>query len=64
MFVLFYLTHLIYWSFLLNCVNKVFRICWKFNDEDFVSELNAVRQKNVVLERDFIKAQKVINTVD
>ncbi|KAG8003050.1 hypothetical protein GBF38_015755 [Nibea albiflora] len=24
------------------------------------TELNAVRQKNVVLERDFIKAQKVI----
>lgn len=26
----------------------------------FVSELHAIRQKNVVLERDFIKAQKVI----
>lgn len=26
----------------------------------FVSELNAVRQKNVGLERDFLKAQKVL----
>ncbi|XP_070787186.1 GRIP1-associated protein 1-like, partial [Enoplosus armatus] len=26
-----------------------------------VSELNAVRQKNVVLERDFVKAQKALN---